>query len=214
MILTPLFREVLIEFPFARRSALNLNGLEQSEHFVFAENKEVPAIARLNTRITSTENIPFTEHPQFQYRLLSKDKMKELLSTAPVLIKIAYLKKEYFIGKGMLFSFENSIRKLLFLVLVPNKPVFEDLSEARIIIHRDLLKADNKILYALLSDFILEAEGDVLYTTNLEKYVGQPVITRSFSSIREKRDYVHLLVDKSLTSIKNKIGVVIPTPAW
>lgn len=206
------FRDSLINNKFNYQNEYYYGGLESLNIHYTKEDIEIPYILIAKDALKKAyhpdgELMFSTMERQLNGRSLTTNRLKEVLdsSRVPLIFKIGGIR--YLIGKGFLaeYNSKESI-SVLFLATVEQGKEITSISQVKYYISRNVYLARNKKIQPVIKDFMtLHTTGDILITSNVEKYVGHHVKFPSFKSITERKKYTSSIIDQCIDEIRKAV---------
>jgi len=131
---------------------------------------------------------------QLRGRVLFTNKIKEVLDGArmPLLFKIGNL--QYLIGKGFLAEYVN-INHINMLFLAVAKRDVKYMDDVKYYVSRDIYLSVYKRIQPVIKDFMALHKGDIVITSNINKFVGSKIPIPPLKTLGEKLKYQRSLRD-------------------
>lgn len=202
------FQDALITNTFSRSNSYAYTPYSYSGIYFNKNQSEVPFITRAHVANVSMgdfwhdEEILYAKSlNQFNGRLVSTAKLKEILDTSRVPLKLKIGDYYYLVGKGFLAYIDsNDNIELLFLACVPTSKKIVDISQVKFYISRNVYSEVHKKVSPAIRDIVMEHTGDVVITSNIDNHIGLRLVLPDFKTLKEKREYtaevVNFLIEK------------------
>lgn len=151
----------------------------------------------------------FTEATQFRERTLNKDKVMEIINTAHILMKLNYGGEVYLMGKGFIGLFDDQTKGIspLFIITIPNNDDWTDI-DVKFYISKIIRTKPFRPIQVIVETLIEDHKGDIIFSDDISKLVGDRIKLPSFKTLTERRQYVDNLIDFCLTVEKQKFVVL------
>ncbi len=199
------FADRLREHPFARGNDYDYSLQEPSALLFGEESKEVPLIYKEPRGFHKNGQLMYTEAVQLRARALTREKVTEIVNTAHLLLKIRYAGEWWLMGKGFIALFDENAKKMqpLFVVTIPNHTGWTD-ADVTFYLSKLLRTKAYKALQPVVESLTEGHQGDLVYTSDLHKFVGDRMVLPPFKTLAERRKYVDNLISHGLELEKRK----------
>lgn len=203
------FSDRLVKYPFARGNQYDYNFLEPSFIRCSEQSKNVALIYKEPRGYHQNGFIMYTEAVQLRGKSVNKEKLTEILNTSHVLIKVKYNNIILLAGKGILSLFDDEYKTLclLFTATVPNNESWTE-NDIRFYVSKQLKKKEYKELQIIIDSLTDGNKGDIIYTEEVSKYVGEKINIPPFVTLVERKKYVSDLINYCLRSEKTKFELL------
>lgn len=195
-----------------RGNEYRYNNLIKTNIRYIEGDKEIPYI--LLNSLHSSDNILRIEPINKWVSSLTVNMLKDIIDSAhaPVLVKIISQRMHlyYLAGKGFLarwFGKDKDI-KMLFVACKPADIPKDRLNMKQITfyISRSINDVSTpKTVRDIIEEFAKSHVGDVVYTSDIEKYVGHNIVYPTFSTISQKKEYIDKLIDFCTNNIRKSL---------
>jgi len=149
---------------------------------------------------------------QLRNRVLTTNRVKEILDSAkvPLIVRIGALR--YLIGKGFIAMLRNDgTIDVLFIAVARKNAVY--IEDVKYYVSRSIYLPAHKKIQLVIKDLISLHRGDVLITNNIEKYVGSKIKLPVGKTIREeiqiKASLIGRCIEEYVKGAYPKIAIVM-----
>lgn len=175
------FRDSLVEDTFIADNDYIYASLTPGKIRFCTDSENYPVILQGSSTATNKITISYAYyHNQFNSRVLTAKKIKEVMDSSRYPIMIKLREKTYFIGKGYMGYknnlFDRSEPEPLFVACINGKNKYtNDLKQVKFFVNRKVFNEDYKPMHPVVKDFINYHVGDVIITDEMEKYIGETI---------------------------------------
>jgi hypothetical protein len=200
--LTLEFKDELTESRFTGGNMF-LYGVRKASGIIYSGGeKELPYIFRTSGGYHKDNELFFCLDTQFRNRRLDNAKVKEILDSARMPIRITSTSGvNYYIGKGFVGILRGGQLHTLFIA-VCKKGLVTDMGQVKFIVSRELYTDEHKKMWSILSPIVYAHPGDVIITANMRKYIGINLEMPTFTTISQKMEYNRRLINYCAKSFK------------
>jgi hypothetical protein len=201
-----IFSDRLEEHPFAKGNQYDYSFLEPSFIRFSEQSKNVALIYKEPRGFHQNGFLMYTEAGQLRSRTLNKERLSEIINTAHALIKVKYNNETFLAGKGVLSLFDEEYKTLyiLLIAMIPNKDSWTE-NDITFYVSKRLRRKEYKELQMIIDSLLDGNKGDIIYTEDISRYVGEKIEIPAFNTLSERRNYVNDLINYCLQSEKIKL---------
>jgi hypothetical protein len=205
--LTLEFKAGLTESPFASGNNFLYGSLKRTGIFYTASEQEWPYLLVAAAAMHPNNELLYSDDLQFGGRHLTPAKVKEILDSSKIPIKIPSTTSgiTYLVGKGFLGYFQGDDVKMLLLAVCNRNEKITSLQQIKLIVSKDVNSVEHKRVSSIVRDITNAHSGDLLMTNTIDNYVGHKLLFPSHKTISEKKDFEEKLIKHCITAVKTEI---------
>lgn len=192
------FRDYLVDNVFSGRYNRNIYGWETLfECIRFYNPWMYPLIKKSLVPFEFENNIPIAQYTSFGGMALSKEKVVEVLNGAKVILKGKVGGIIVGLGKGVLTLLEPVVKPIL-LITIPGKDYTANrLEDMTLLVNSSYIEL-NPVIKSVVSQMIRDVQGDVIMTSNINKYLTGSIKVPIIHTLGERKVITEQFIDNLL----------------
>lgn len=199
------FKDELTEDPFSISNGFYYSELQSFGLYFQEDSKNYPYI--LKGEISDKVDLQYSDNPnQLRRRLLNTKKIKEVMDSARVPIRVILKGKWYYLGKGFLASSRAETKELLFIACVDANKQYLTMEDVNFFVSKKIYEDEHKPLQPAIKDLIGAHPGDVTVCNNILDYVGERITMPQGGTIASRKRYQDALVRATIMQIVPQVA--------
>jgi len=193
------FTDRLVNYPVRRSSYFSRSELQKTALLLY--NSRYTPLISLTNEGRASGAVYYTNDIQFRNQALNKDRLLEILNSSGTLLKVKVTGIPTYIGKGFIGKVLNEYSmKPLMVYTVPEANYTDNLTSDLTILIDNSWKEESASVKALITACLSEHTGDVIYTTDVAKYITGKLKLPKFRTPAEKKEYTMNFVSQCVES--------------
>lgn len=208
------FRDALVNNAFRYTNGFNYTNKAGSGIFLPDKvGEDTPFIARDGRYHTDGELILSTSI-QFSRRSVTTAKLKEIMDSARMPIRLTFAGVDIYAGKGFLaMRSGHTLGKLLLIACETMGKPATRMNQIKYYIARQGIKGDTyKKLTPVIKSFMDAHMGDIVISDDIEQYIGRRIKIPNANTIAEKKEFVTRLLSHCLKPFCREEPIVPEEP--
>jgi hypothetical protein len=135
--------------------------------------------------------IQFSSTTQFNSRVITTAKLKEILDSAEAPIYLRIGENGYIAGKGFLAKFVNINRiEPLFAATFNTKDKTLSIGNIKFYISRKIYQEEHKKIFPAMTDSLNEHIGDVIISNDIDRFICLSMGLPAFKTLTDRKEYM------------------------